>query len=53
MKPASAPRSAAGGAETAGPNRFSYVIRKIVGKRPTYAQLIGKAEEGTQTEEAF
>jgi len=26
-------------------DRFSYVIRKIVGKRLTYAQLTGKVEE--------
>ncbi|MGA3095991.1 MAG: IS1595 family transposase [Bryobacteraceae bacterium] len=28
-------------------DRFSYVIRKIVGKRLTYAELTGKTEEGT------
>ena len=26
-------------------DRFSYVIRKIVGKRLTYAELTGKPEE--------
>jgi hypothetical protein len=31
-------------------HRFSYVIRKIVGKRLTYAELTGKTEAGTTTE---
>lgn len=32
-------------------NRFTYVMRKIVGKRLTYAELIGKPEEGPTAEE--
>jgi len=31
--------------------RFSYVMRKIVGKRLTYAELTGRMEEGTSTEQ--
>ena len=34
-------------------DRFSYVIRKIVGKRLTYAELTGKTEAGTPVEEVF
>jgi transposase-like protein len=30
--------------------RFSYVIRKIVGKRLTYAELIGKTDPATRTQ---
>jgi hypothetical protein len=33
--------------------RFSYVIRKIVGKRLTYAELIGKTETTNTEEEPF
>ncbi len=32
-------------------DRFSYLVRKIVGKRLTYAELIGKTEEGPSTED--
>jgi len=32
-------------------DRFSYLVRKVVGKRLTYAQLTGKTEEGPRTEE--
>ena len=32
-------------------DRFSYLVRKIVGKRLTYAELTGKTEEGPKTEE--
>jgi len=32
-------------------SRFSYLVRKIVGKRLTYAELTGKTEEGPTTEE--
>lgn len=32
-------------------DRFSYLVRKIVGKRLTYAQLTGKVEE--RPEETF
>jgi hypothetical protein len=31
--------------------RFSYLVRKVVGKRLTYAELTGKMEEGPTTEE--
>ena len=33
-------------------DRFSYLVRKIVGKRLTYAELTGKTEDGTQGTEA-
>ncbi len=33
-------------------DRFSYLTRKIVGKRLTYAELTGKLEEGPSPEEA-
>jgi transposase-like protein len=32
-------------------DRFSYLVRKIVGKRLTYAELTGKTEEGPKTED--
>jgi hypothetical protein len=32
-------------------DRFRYAMRKIVGKRLTYDELIGKTEEGPKTEE--
>jgi transposase-like protein len=32
-------------------DRFTYVMRKIVGKRLTFAELTGKTEEGTKAEE--
>jgi hypothetical protein len=32
-------------------DRFSYLVRKIVGKRLTYAELTGKTEEGPRAEE--
>jgi len=32
-------------------DRFSFLVRKVVGKRLTYAQLTGKTEEGPRTEE--
>jgi transposase-like protein len=32
-------------------DRFSYLVRKIVGKRLTYAELIGKTEQGPKPEE--
>jgi hypothetical protein len=32
-------------------DRFSFLVRKIVGKRLTYAALTGKAEEGPSAEE--
>jgi transposase-like protein len=32
-------------------DRFSFLVRKCVGKRLTYNELIGKTEEGTSTEE--
>ena len=32
-------------------DRFSYLVRKIVNKRLTYAELIGQTEEGPSTEE--
>ena len=31
-------------------DRFSYLVRKIVGKRLTYAELTGKTEDGPKTE---
>jgi hypothetical protein len=34
-------------------DRFRYVMRKIVGKRLTYAELTGKTEEGTSEEIPF
>lgn len=34
-------------------SRFSYLVRKIVGKRLTYAELTGKTEEGPRQEEPF
>jgi transposase-like protein len=34
-------------------DRFSYLVRKIVGKRLTYAELTGKTEEATCQEEPF
>jgi transposase-like protein len=34
-------------------DRFRYAMRKIVGKRLTYAELTGKTEEGPNQEEAF
>jgi transposase-like protein len=34
-------------------DRFSYLVRKVVGKRLTYAELTGKTEAGTWDEEAF
>jgi transposase-like protein len=34
-------------------NRFSYLVRKIVGKRLTYAELTGKTEERPEDAEAF
>ena len=34
-------------------DRFSVLVRKIAGKRLTYAELTGKAEEGPSQEEAF
>jgi hypothetical protein len=33
-------------------DRFSYLVRKIVGKRLTYAELTGKMEDETQGAEA-
>ncbi len=33
--------------------RFSFLVRKVVGKRLTYAELTGKTEAGTTTEEPF
>jgi hypothetical protein len=33
--------------------RFTYVMRKIVGKRLTYAELTGKTESGTPEEVPF
>lgn len=38
---------------TADADRFSYLVRKIVGKRLTYAELTGKTEVGTSQEEPF
>jgi transposase-like protein len=32
-------------------DRFSYLVRKIVGKRLTYSELIGKTEQGPKVEE--
>jgi len=34
-------------------DRFRYAMRKIVGKRLTYAALTGKTEAGTSSEEPF
>ena len=34
-------------------DRFSFLVRKIVGKRLTYAELTGKTEERTEDTEAF
>jgi transposase-like protein len=34
-------------------DRFSFLVRKIVGKRLTYAELTGKTEAGPSPEEAF
>jgi transposase-like protein len=34
-------------------DRFSFLVRKIVGKRLTYAELIGKTEAGPSSEEAL
>jgi len=34
-------------------DRFSYLVRKVVGKRLTYAELTGKTEEGPSQEEPF
>lgn len=34
-------------------DRCSYLVRKIVGKRLTYAELTGKTEEGSTAEEPF
>jgi ISXO2-like transposase domain len=34
-------------------DRFSMLVRKIVGKRLTYAGLTGKTEQGPSPEEAF
>jgi hypothetical protein len=31
--------------------RFTYVMRKIVGKRLTYAELTGKTEAGSDSQE--
>jgi hypothetical protein len=31
-------------------DRFSYLVRKVVGKRLTYAELTGKVEEKPDTE---
>ena len=33
--------------------RFSFLVRKIVGKRLTYAELTGKTEERSEGWEAF
>ena len=32
-------------------DRFSYLVRKIVGKRLTYAELTGKTKQGPKVEE--
>jgi hypothetical protein len=32
-------------------DRFSFLVRKVVGKRLTYAELTDKTEEGTSSEE--
>jgi ISXO2-like transposase domain len=32
-------------------DRFSYLVRKVVGKRLTYAELTGKTEEGPKTKD--
>jgi transposase-like protein len=34
-------------------DRFSFLVRKIAGKRLTYSELTGKTEEGTNQEEPF
>jgi hypothetical protein len=34
-------------------DRFSFLVRKIVNKRLTYAELTGKTEEGPSQEEPF
>ena len=34
-------------------DRFSYLVRKVVGKRLTYAELTGKTEAGPSQEEPF
>jgi transposase-like protein len=34
-------------------DRFSFLVRKVVGKRLTYAELTGKTEAGTCEEETF
>jgi hypothetical protein len=34
-------------------DRFSFLVRKIVGKRLTYAELTGKTEAGPSAAEAF
>jgi len=34
-------------------NRFTYAMRKIVGKRLTYAELTGKTEQGQLETEPF
>jgi transposase-like protein len=34
-------------------DRFSYLVRKVVGKRLTYAELTGKTEASVQANEAF
>ena len=34
-------------------DRFSYLVRKVVGKRLTYAELTGKTEEAHAEAEAF
>jgi hypothetical protein len=34
-------------------DRFSFLVRKIVGKRLTYAELTGKTEERPEDAEAF
>jgi transposase-like protein len=34
-------------------DRFSFLVRKVVGKRLTYAELTGKTEEGPSEEEPF
>jgi hypothetical protein len=34
-------------------DRFSFLVRKIVGKRLTYAELTGKTEAGPNPKEIF
>jgi hypothetical protein len=34
-------------------DRFSMLVRKIVGKRLTYAELTGKTEQGPSTTDTF